>query len=87
MKDNFLFYNFHPPEEVRVFTTPKAAVKRWDSSVLVFDVRIGNGILRKYSFTKIVGLKFTVPSIWMENCYRNQVPLIGLSTVTCALRQ
>jgi len=49
--DDFLFYNFHPPDEVRIFATPRAAVKRWDSSVLVFDARIGDGILRKYSFT------------------------------------
>lgn len=47
---DFLFYNFHPPDEVRVFSTPRSAVKRWDSSVLVFDVRIGDGILRSYSF-------------------------------------
>jgi len=49
--DDFLFYNFHPPDEVRIFATPRAAVKRWDSSVLVFDARIGDGILRKYSFS------------------------------------
>src|SRR5215831_10437533 len=48
--DDFLFYNFHPPNEVRIFATPRAAVKRWDCSVLVFDARIGDGILRKYSF-------------------------------------
>jgi hypothetical protein len=45
------FYNFCPPNWVRLFTTPGAAVKRWDASMLVFDVRIGDGILRKYSLT------------------------------------
>ena len=46
-----MFYNYHPPDEVRLFTTPGAAVKRWDPSVIAVDVRIEDGIVRTYSFT------------------------------------
>ena len=46
------FYNLAPPNRVRLSTIPGAAVKRWDDSVLVFDVRIGDGIVRTYSFTE-----------------------------------
>jgi predicted RNA-binding protein associated with RNAse of E/G family len=51
MARDILFYNFHLPDDVRLFTTPRAAVKRWDSSVIVYDVRIGDGFLRNYAFT------------------------------------
>jgi hypothetical protein len=45
-----LFHNFHPPEEVRVFTAPLGSVKLWTPSAVVFDVRIGDAILRNYHF-------------------------------------
>jgi hypothetical protein len=47
---DFLFHNFHPPDEVRVYTTPHRSIKHWDGSALVMDLCIGDAILRKYAF-------------------------------------
>jgi hypothetical protein len=50
--DAISFFNFHPPDGARLFTSPGRSVKRWDATVLVFDVRIGDGILRNYHFAE-----------------------------------
>lgn len=46
----FSFHDFHPPDEVRVFAVPAAAIRRSDSSAIVYDLRINDLILRHYAF-------------------------------------
>ena len=45
-----LFHNFHPPDDVRVFPIPARGVRRRDQTTLVYDVRVGDLVLRRYSF-------------------------------------
>lgn len=52
MTDRLLFHNFHPPGEVRVFTVPVGSIRRMDGDALVYDVRIGDRVLRHYSFAR-----------------------------------
>jgi hypothetical protein len=51
MTDLF-FHNLHAPDEVRVFEIPACGVRCWDETALVYDVRVGQGILRHYSFAR-----------------------------------
>lgn len=46
------FYNLHEPDDLRVFTIPLAAIRRWDDQRLVYDVRHGDLVLRHYSFSR-----------------------------------
>lgn len=49
--DTVRFYNLHPPDEVRIFHTPRQAIRRFDDVAKVYDVRVASGlILRHYSF-------------------------------------
>lgn len=51
-KTEYLFhYDFHPPEEVRIFTIPTMGLCRWDEEVLIYDVLIGDLVLRHFSFS------------------------------------
>lgn len=47
-----VYHQLHPPDEVRVFTISKAAVRRFDDEVLVFDLRYGHLGFRHYSFAR-----------------------------------
>ena len=50
--DALLFHNFHPPDDVRVFTVPRDGIQRLDSDALVYDVRVGpDSVLRHYSWS------------------------------------
>lgn len=45
------FFNYHAPDEVRLFLVPPGGVRRWDDQAVVYDVQIGRDrILRRYSF-------------------------------------
>jgi hypothetical protein len=41
------FYNLHPPDEVRVFSIPARAIRYRDSRRLVYDLRVGDLVLRQ----------------------------------------
>ncbi len=43
-------YDFHPPEEVRVFAAPMSGLRRWDEEVVVYDVSLDGLVLRHYAF-------------------------------------
>ena len=45
-----LFHNLHPPDEVRIFEIPEAAVRVWDDTTFVYDVPVGDRVLRHFSF-------------------------------------
>src|SRR3954469_5379317 len=46
----FYYHDLHNPDEVVLFTVPLSAVQCRDERVLVYDVRIGGGVLRHYAF-------------------------------------
>jgi hypothetical protein len=46
-----LHYDLHLPDEVRMFTVPAPGVRRWDAEAVVYDVRLGDAVLRHYAFT------------------------------------
>lgn len=51
--DALLYHNLHLPAEVRVFTVPHTAIRRNDGEALVYDVRVGEGVvLRHYSWSR-----------------------------------
>lgn len=43
-------FDLHLPDEVRLFLLPSHSVRRWDDDVIVYDVRIGDAVLRHYGF-------------------------------------
>lgn len=43
-------YDFHPPDDVRVFDMPEASVLRLDDEMLVAEVRSGDAARRHYAF-------------------------------------
>ena len=43
-------YDFHPPDDVRVFPMPGPGVRRLDDEAFVADVRYGEVIVRHYAF-------------------------------------
>lgn len=50
-----MVYRYHtlhsPTETVSIFTIPAAGVRRWNESVIVYDVQVGGGlVLRHYGF-------------------------------------
>jgi hypothetical protein len=47
-----LAYNLCLPNEVCIFSVPRAGIRRWDDAVVVYDVRIGDRLLRHYSFAR-----------------------------------
>lgn len=49
-RDYILHYDLHLPDEVRVFTVPASGVRRWDPEAVVYDVRLGDIVLRHYAF-------------------------------------
>lgn len=48
--DMVYHHDFHPPDEVRVFAVPAAAIRRWDDATLVYDVLLDGLVLRHYAF-------------------------------------
>lgn len=51
--DHLLHHDFHPPEEVRVFAVPASGICRWDDEVIVYDVLVGDLVLRHFSFRRM----------------------------------
>ena len=49
--DMVYHHDFHPPDEVRVFAVPAAAIRRRDDTALVYDVLLDDRVLRHYAFT------------------------------------
>lgn len=47
-----VYYDFHPPHEVRAFDVPAASIRRWDDAVFVYEARIGDLVLRHYAFAE-----------------------------------
>lgn len=47
-----LHYDMHPPDEIRVFSVPVSGVRRWDAAAVVYDVRLGDIVLRHYAFAE-----------------------------------
>ncbi len=43
-------YDFHPPEDVRVFTTSVSGLRRSDEKAVVYDVPLDGLVLRHYAF-------------------------------------
>ena len=51
MTGSVLYYHdYHVPDDVCVFTVPATGVRRRDHQALVYDVRIGDAVLRHYAF-------------------------------------
>lgn len=46
----YRFFNLHLPGEVVLFRMPSHSVRRWDNEAVVYDVRIGDLVLRHYGF-------------------------------------
>src|SRR3954471_11072456 len=44
------YHDYHVPDDVCIFAVPLAAIRRRDHQALVYDVRIGDGVLRHYAF-------------------------------------
>ncbi|HVC34524.1 MAG TPA: hypothetical protein VNL16_13515 [Chloroflexota bacterium] len=60
MSDTFQFHNLHSPDEVRVFTVPTQALRRWDEEALVYDVQVESGLVLRH---------YALFSYWFEvNC-------------------
>ena len=45
-----LDYDFHPPDDLRLFTFDSASVLRFDQTVLIAEAEYGGTILRHYAF-------------------------------------
>jgi len=45
-----LDYDFHPPDDLRVFTYEQQSVLRYDSTALVVEADYGGTLLRHYAF-------------------------------------
>jgi hypothetical protein len=43
-------YDFHPPDEVRIFSMPASGVRRLDDGTCVAEVRYGDITVRHYAF-------------------------------------
>jgi len=48
--DRVLDYDFHPPDDLRVFTYEQQSVLRYDSTALVVEADYGGTLLRHYAF-------------------------------------
>ncbi len=48
--DQLLDYDFHPPDDLRVFTYGQQSVLRFDSTALVVEADYGGTLLRHYAF-------------------------------------
>jgi len=48
--DRLLDYDFHPPEDLRVFTYGQQSVLRFDETALVVEADCGGTLLRHYAF-------------------------------------
>jgi hypothetical protein len=44
------FYNFHPPDEVRIFDVPSEGIRIWNDEMLAYDVAVEDRVLRHFSF-------------------------------------
>jgi hypothetical protein len=45
-----LHHDPHVPDDVRVFAVPASAIRRWAERARVYDLRVGNLVLRHYAF-------------------------------------